>query len=99
MQHGRGYAEFRGRFPHREVGHAFEISTTDVSRATTQSLTFGTNPRQSSADALSDPCPLKFRDSSQNVHLELAGWSRRVDAFSKRYEGYPKRLEFLEQGH
>ena len=46
---------------------------------------------------LGDSSAFEFCNGPQNVHLELGGWSGRVDAFRQADEGDAERLKFLQQ--
>jgi hypothetical protein len=52
----------------------------------------GYSPCQTSTDALDDPRALELGDRAKDVHLELAGWRRRIDAFGQADEGDTQRL-------
>jgi len=49
------------------------------------------------AHTLPDALPLELRNRSQDVHLQLAGWRRRVDALRQADERNPQRLQLVEQ--
>lgn len=55
------------------------------------------SPLEASQHALSDAFPLELRDRAKDVHLELPGWCRGVDAFREAEECHPERLQFFQQ--
>src|SRR5690349_7675793 len=54
---------------------------------------------QAGSHALLYPPALKFRNRTEDVHLQLPGRSGRVDSFGERYKGDAERLELVQQGN
>jgi hypothetical protein len=50
------------------------------------------SPRQAGPDAFLNPRPLELGDRPEDVHLQLAGWRRGVDALGQADERNTKRL-------
>ena len=59
---------------------------------TAESLTPSPNPGETSADTFSNAGSFELGDRRQDVHLQFAGWRRRVDAFRQRHECNAERL-------
>ncbi len=66
---------------------------------TAESLTPSPHPGETSADTFSNAGSFELGDRRQDVHLQFAGWRRRVNPFRERHERYTKRLQFFEQRH
>lgn len=62
-----------------------------------QALALGPRALQARLDALGNPRPLELGDRTEDVHLELPGRRRGVDALTERDEGDAKGLKLLEQ--
>ena len=54
-------------------------------------------PLQASQHPLSDALPLELGDRAEDVHLQLAGRRRRVDALGETDERHAERLQVLQQ--
>jgi hypothetical protein len=52
---------------------------------------------QSGQHALSNPFPLKLRNRAEDVHPQLAGGRRRVDAFGQTDERDAEHLQLVEE--
>ena len=57
------------------------------------------SPRQAGANPFRDARALELGDRRQDVHLQLAGRRRGVDALGERHERDAERLQLLEQRH
>ena len=52
---------------------------------------------QSGSHPFGDSSPLEFRDRPEDVHLELPGWRRRINALRQRDEVHAQCLQIVEQ--
>ena len=54
-------------------------------------------PLEARQDPFSNAFPLELGNRPEDVHLQLAGWSRRVDPLGEADERDAERLQFVEQ--
>ena len=65
-------------------------------RGPAERLALGTGPVKAGVRALSQPVALELRDRREDMHLQLAGGRRRVDALADRGELHVQRAQFVE---
>jgi len=63
----------------------------------TEALALGPRPLQTGHDPLRDARALELGDRPEDVHLQLAGGCRGVDALVERHERDAKGLQLFEQ--
>src|SRR5262249_34138350 len=91
------HAEQGGRLPCRQTVGARQVAVADRLPRSTERLALRGASRQSCSYALNDARALELGDRCQDVHLQLAGGRRRVDAFGQADERDPERLQIVEQ--
>jgi hypothetical protein len=89
-----------------ETPHAFAADLTEPPGTSIVAGRLGGRPQpfplssgslQSGQHPFPNSFPLELGDGAEDVHLQLAGGRRRVDAFGEADERNPKRLQFIEQ--
>ena len=79
------------------MGRTIKISTGDGEGFLSETSPIGPRSRQPRPNSLGDPCSLELGDRGQDVHLQFAGWSGRVDALLQADEGHAEGLQLVQQ--
>jgi hypothetical protein len=80
-----------------ELSRAGEILSANGLPRPSEGLSLRRAPREPRPYPFHDPRSFEFGDRPEDVHLELAGRRRGVDAFRQTDEGYAERLQLLEE--
>ena len=97
FERGPGHAEPLGCDMHRQSGDALETLQRQPDAGAAQVPALRPGPLKARQNTFPNPFPLEFGDGGQDMHLELAGGRRGVDALRQTDERDAERLEFLEQ--
>ena len=87
-----------GRLAYRKPAYSRENAFRDDFLWPPEPCSIRPRPREAGSDTLGDPRPLELRNGREDMHLQLAGWRRRVDALLQADERHAQRLELVEQG-
>jgi hypothetical protein len=95
MGGGGGDLELSGGLPDAQTANRGQAVDWEDSCWPSKPFPLRSGPLQPGQDPLSDPFPLELSQGCQDVELELSGWRRAVDAFTKTDELNPESTKIL----